>query len=247
MDPDYYSKYYHFERKHWWFTIRSKIISETIAKWVSPKMQTAILNTGVATGGSSEWLQQFGTVISVENDPAACRFIKEELKLDVTEASITRLPFTDNSFDMVCAFDVLEHVKEESAAYEEMKRVLKKEGALVVTVPAFRFLWSRHDVVNHHIRRYTRSSLKEKLQEKGFVIVYASYFNSLLFIPIALYRMLYSKFFGNRKLRSDFEIPLAKNRTLNKFFSMVFSAERHLLKRISFPAGISIILVARKQ
>jgi SAM-dependent methyltransferase len=247
MDPGYYSKYYHFERTHWWFTVRSGIISTIITERVNPDPDSLILNVGAATGASSEWLKKFGRVVSLESDPNTCRFLREELKVEVTEGSITQLPFPDKHFDLVCAFDVLEHVEEDVAAMQELNRVLNIGGTLIVTVPAFRFLWSRHDVVNHHKRRYTLSTLRRKLEASGLIISYASYFNSLLFVPIAVFRLL-NRFNGKKKnLRSDFESSLSSHDFLNRIFKGIFGLERKMLKYIRFPAGVSIIVVAKKR
>ncbi|MGZ5221278.1 MAG: class I SAM-dependent methyltransferase, partial [Chitinophagaceae bacterium] len=188
----------------------------------------------------------FGRVVSLENDMDACRFLREQLKMEVTEGSVTQLPFPDEHFDIVCALDVLEHVEEDAAAMQELKRVLKTGGALVVTVPAFRFLWSRHDLVNHHKRRYTLKDLTRKLMAKGFIISYLSYFNTLLFAPIACYRLLGRFNMQQRNLRSDFESRLSGNHFLNRMFRSIFGLEKKMLKHIRLPFGVSIVVVAKK-
>ncbi len=243
MEPDYYIKYYHFERSHWWFTVRARIISDIISKQVKPSPDSRVLNVGAATGASSEWLKPFGRVVSLESDPDTCRFLRDQLQMEVIEGSVSRLPFPDSHFDMVCAFDVLEHVEEDTLAMKEMKRVLKTGGLLMLTVPAFRFLWSSHDLVNHHKRRYTKKAITHKLTAIGFKIPYSSYFNSLLFPPIVIYRLL-----GKMKKRnhSDFESALSGNKWLNRIFRSIFDLERKMLKFIRFPAGVSIITAARK-
>lgn len=246
MDPGYYTKYYHFERSHWWFTVRAGIISAIITTRVHPKPESLILNVGAATGASSEWLRKFGTVVSLESDREVCRFVREELKMEITEGSVNQLPFPDEHFDMVCALDVLEHVEEDGAAMQELHRVLKTGGALLVTVPAFRFLWSRHDLVNHHKRRYSLQGLNRKLKATGFVISYSSYFNSLLFAPIAGYRLLGRFNIQRKKLRSDFESSLSGNHFLNRVFRSIFGLERKMLNHIRFPFGVSVVFVAKK-
>ena len=246
MDPGYYTKYYHFERSHWWFIVRARIISTIITNRIQPQPGSLILNVGAATGASSEWLTKFGTVVSLESDKEACRFLREELKIEVIEGSVNQLPFPDQHFDMVCAFDVLEHVAEDAVAMKELNRVLKTNGALVVTVPAFQFLWSRHDLVNHHKRRYTLKAFRQKLMATGFIISWSSYFNSLLFVPIAGYRLL-SRFRRQGKtLRSDFESHLSESHFLSRIFGSVFNLERKMLDHIRFPAGVSIVVVAKK-
>ena len=113
----------------------------------------------------------------------------------VTEASIIKLPFENNSFDLVCAFDVIEHVNEDTIAVEELWRVCKPGGNVCITVPAFQALWGTHDIVNGHKRRYTKKELQKLVAEKNDGdILYSSYFNFILFIPIFLFRKITSLF-----------------------------------------------------
>lgn len=248
MDKAYYNKYYLFERKHWWFTVREKIIGQAIVTWVGPSASERILNTGVATARSTQFLDQFGAVTSVENDKECCRFVREELNLPVIEASVTELPFPHESFDLVTAFDVIEHVKQDEKAITEFNRVLKPAASLVITVPAYPFLWSEHDEVNHHYRRYTASAVRELLSRNGFDIVYLTYFNSLLLLPIAAYRILSRSLRSKRHNRySDFEMPAGIIGWLNIIFKNIFLFESRLLKKFRMPAGVSILVVAKKR
>ena len=118
MQQSYYDDYYILEREHWWFQIRAKILTNRIAKIVNRGRELKILNVGVATGFTSEMLTQFGRVKSVEYNEDCYKFLKDKLDLDVVKASILELPFEDNSYDLVCAFDVIEHVENDSLAGE---------------------------------------------------------------------------------------------------------------------------------
>jgi SAM-dependent methyltransferase len=243
MDKNYYHQYYHYERNHWWFIVRGKIIMDQI-KGLTNKKTLRILNIGVATGRTTELLSQFGVVTSVEYDHDCCQFLRDHLHMEVINASITELPFEDNSFDLVCAFDVIEHVEDHVKATQEIRRVCTNQGHAIVTVPALMSLWSDHDVINHHVRRYKKQELKALFAPLKGETVKAIYFNSLLFPLIYVFRKLgLNKNEDNAK--SDFES--SKSSLLNKVFYGLFSLERKILKWVSFPIGVSILLAFRKE
>jgi SAM-dependent methyltransferase len=157
MQHEYYKEYYDLERKHWWFIAREKILSNYLSKLTEEKhfntKELKILNIGCGPGRTSEMLNKFGQVISVEYDKFCCEFTAKKTGLEIINASITELPFENNTFDIVCGFDVIEHVEDDSLGVSEMKRVAKKEGVIMITVPAFMSLWSRHDEINHHYKK----------------------------------------------------------------------------------------------
>jgi hypothetical protein len=114
-------------------------------------------------------------------------------------------------------------------------------GRFICTVPAFQFLWSGHDVVNHHRRRYTRPALRSRLQAAGFEVERVSYFNTLLFPGIAAARLLR---FGTRTTpRSDISLPTP---SVNRWLRRLFASERWLLRSVSLPVGVSIVAVCKK-
>ena len=189
MNQAYYQEYYHIEREHWWFLVRNKIIMNHLRGKLPANRPLKILNVGVATGYSSQLLAEFGQVKSVEYDQECYEFTKATVPIDLIQGSILELPFENDSYDLVCAFDVIEHVVEHELAVQEMQRVCKSSGLVCVTVPAFQFLWNQHDDVNHHVRRYTRPLLESLFQKTGR-IRFSSYFNFLLFFPIAGFRLL---------------------------------------------------------
>ncbi|MFT3827359.1 MAG: methyltransferase domain-containing protein [Chitinophagaceae bacterium] len=247
MQRSYYQKYYSFERNHWWFIVRAGILKKVINRCTGIKAGARILNAGVATGRTTEDLSIFGSVTSVENDPECCRFLREELNMEVTEASVTDLPFEDGIFDMICVLDVLEHVDDDRSALKELHRLNSKDGWLVLTVPAYQWLWSRHDEVNHHCRRYTRSQIRQRLEQSGYRIQYLSYFNSFLFPFIAVYRLVSRPFVKGTPLKSDFEIAGFEYKSwTNKLFGGIFGIEKKLIPSIRFPFGVSVIAVASK-
>ncbi len=246
MESDFLKRYYQLERTHWWFIVREQIISQQLRKSLPVNIEQRILNTGAATGKTTELLQEFGKVTSVEIDHDTCEFLKNTLHITVTEASVTALPFENNSFDVVCAFDVLEHVQDDVLAIKELKRVCKPGGMLFVTAPAFSFLWSNHDIVNHHYRRYTAGSLKA-LIEHGFQVQYLTFFNTILFLPIACYRVIRNVITKGKKAQSDFEgNGFVTSKWTGWLCKKIFGVEIFLLRYIKFPFGISLLASAKK-
>ncbi len=247
MESDYLHKYYLFERKHWWFRVREKILMQQLDKSLPSGASLKILNAGAATGRTSQMLQKYGAVVSVEKDHDTCVFLQQKLGLDVVESELESLPFEDNLFDVVCIFDVIEHIEEQKVAISELYRVCKTGGLLYCSVPAFSFLWSRHDEVNHHVRRYTRPGITQLIQSK-FKVVYNSYFNCLLFVPILCCRLFQRYMPKPKRMVSDFEhSKLLNGSFFSFFFNAIFSIEIFLLKFVPLPFGVSILVRAKKE
>jgi ubiquinone/menaquinone biosynthesis C-methylase UbiE len=249
MKPEYYHEYYHLERKNWWFLARKAILKNQISELVKSKTNLKILNVGAALGASTLMLKQFGEVTSLEYDKSCCDFVKKELGLEFINGSITELPFPDNEFDLVCAFDVVEHVEDDIKAISELHRVCKSDGYTFTTVPTFSFLWSDHDVINEHKRRYTISNYLSLFDPKMASIKFRSYFNFWLFFPIAVVRVLLS-YFGrtkkNEPVKSDF--GKVKVGFISKILFYIFKSETFFLKRgIRLPVGVSLMVISIKK
>lgn len=248
MDKGYYKKYYDYERNHWWFKVRADILMERVRDLAKGRTDFKILNVGVATGRTTELLKEFGEVTSVEYDKDCCEFLREQLNLEVINASITDLPFEKDSFDLICAFDVIEHVEDDQKSVDEMIRVCKEEGTVFVTVPAFMDLWSHHDEINHHQRRYLLPNLSSLFKEKNGKIN-STYFNTILFIPIYLVRKglkLFPSLRGKGKENAESDFALMESNALNKILYGIFSIEKFLLRYMKFPFGVSILLTFKR-
>ena len=253
MQHDYYKEYYDLERQHWWFVAREKIISNYIKKLIFEKsfqnQNLKILNIGCGPGRSSQYLSEFGKVVSIEYDKYCCEFASEKTGLEIIHGSITELPFDDQSFDLVCAFDVIEHVEDDQLAVSEMKRVAKDKGIIFITIPALMSLWSHHDVINHHFRRYKLSEIERLFAKvKDGNRIFATYFNFFLFIPIYLIRTI-SNLVKSGKNRpgsgSDFEAfkPGIMNDLL---FNLMHFETKFINKNIKLPFGVSLLYTWRK-
>ncbi|PCJ63543.1 MAG: hypothetical protein COA58_16325 [Bacteroidetes bacterium] len=251
MDPKFYKEYYTLERSHWWFKARLVILESVLKNIILKKYNNRIkvLNVGVATGATTEMLMKYSDVTSLEYDKDCCDFLKEKTGIQAVNASLTDLPFKDNEFDLICAFDVIEHIENDSLAIAEINRVLKPKAYYFITVPAFQFLWSNHDVINHHFRRYTKSGINDLFESHKFTIDYSTYFNFWLFFPIALVRFLLNLIPKKSKeitSGSDNE-GLNSSGIINSILFRIFRSEKILINRkIKFPVGVSILSIGQK-
>jgi ubiquinone/menaquinone biosynthesis C-methylase UbiE len=248
MELSYYKEYYLLERNNWWFQARKEILRSIIKRKLGNPSNLKILNVGAGLGATSVMLSDFGKVVSVEYDKYCCDFVKSELGMEFINCSATELPFGDGQFDLVCAFDVIEHIKEDKKAVEEMLRVCRKEGHTFTTVPAFMFLWSEHDLINHHVTRYTKRRYTQLFDWNRQRLILSSYFNFWLFFPVAVFRIAKKLLGQNRKpgsLQSDFSV--AKNNALTKFLFSIFYSEKFILNLgLTMPLGVSFLQLTRK-
>lgn len=247
MDRNFLDDYFKMEREHWWFRVREDIILDQFKTSVYNGAPLQILNVGAATGRSSEMLEPFGQIQSIEYDEPSYRFCLDLLKMKIDQGSITELPYPDNAFDFVCAFDVVEHVEDHQKAISELFRVCKPGGKIFITVPAFMSLWSNHDVVNHHFRRYRKHQLLNLFSPNGGRLIRTSYFNFFLFIPIFLVRSIQRMFTRKKQEELKPDNDMIESGFINGVFKAVFSFERTLLRKINFPFGVSLLMLWEKK
>lgn len=247
MDRQFLDEYFQLEREHWWFQVREKIIVEQVKRLFPEKKSLNILNVGAATGRSTEILQPFGLVDSLEYDLPSFEFCRDELKLNIKNGSILELPYEDEQFDLVCAFDVVEHVAYDAKAIEELFRVCKPGGKIFVTVPAFMSLWSTHDIVNQHFRRYTKKELLQHFRNNHGRLLRSTYFNSIMFIPVWIVRRLQYILNGN-KTPSDLKPDnnWTKGGLLSNLLYKIFDIDRYLLRSFDLPIGVSLMVAWEK-
>jgi SAM-dependent methyltransferase len=248
MQHDYYKEYYELERNHWWFVAREKILSNYIHKLLHleklPHTNLNILNVGCGPGRSSEYLSKFGRVTSIEYDKFCCEFASEKTGLEIINGSITALPFKNNTFDLVCAFDVIEHVEDDQLAVNELKRVTKNNALVLITVPAFMSLWSHHDVINHHFKRYKIKEVNQLFDSTNDGNkVFDTYFNTLLFSPIYFFRKISNLLkLGEKRKGSGSDFEAFKPGVLNTILYKIMHFESSIINRkIRFPFGVSIM------
>lgn len=244
MDKDFYLEYASVEDNHWWFVGRRQIIDSFIRRLNLPK-NAEILEAGCGTGGNLIMLSAHGRVDAMEVDEVACELANQRKVTKVQNGSLpNNIPFQDK-YDLILILDVLEHLDDDLAALTALYSKLKPGGWLLVTVPAYQFLWSQHDEINHHKRRYALKNLKQVVCKANYQLYKATYFNTLLFPLIAFLRFLSKLSLRSSTVRtqSDLKMP---SKFINYFLSMLFAAESLFLDYIYFPFGVSILLLARK-
>lgn len=241
MDIEAYSLAAEVEDEHWWFRGRRAILRSILDRYVPPASRPrTILEVGCGNGGNLLLLSAYGQVFAVEKDDAARTRASSRGVAHVEKGWLPDgLPYAEDRFDLIAAFDVLEHIDDDREAVRALRNRITPNGLLVVTVPAFGWLWSQHDDVSHHKRRYTRAGLLALLTECCFDITYSSYFNTLLF-PIAVSHVALGKVLGG----SPYCALQMPPRPVNRLLEAVFSLERVLIPRASFPYGLSILLCA---
>lgn len=239
MEKEFEKNYHELEKAHFWFKARRLIVRRIMGNL--PK-DAYILDVGCSSGVLLEELQQdnYKHVYGVDISEQAIQHCKQNglENTYVMDAQNIQIP---QKFDFIIASDCLEHLKNDRKALANWKELLKYGGTLVVFVPAFNALWSYHDDVNMHFRRYTRKELVQKLKATDLVIKRSGYWNSFLFIPIASVRIL-SRWLGQKKKGDLNKLP-----TLNTLYLSILKLENYLLKFLNFPVGVSTFCITKKQ
>lgn len=235
-----YSNLYNWEISHWWYRVRREIVKNIFEKYFQ-KNDLKIFDVGCGTGALMKELKFYGEVYGLDFSDKAIEFCRQRGEKNLILGSINKIPFEDNFFDVVISLDVLEHVEDDIGAISEIKRVLKKGGISIVFVPAFMFLWSKTDELSCHLRRYTLLNLKKKISGEGLFILRSSYFNTFLFLPIFMVRLLVRLF----KIKINNEIDMG-SKFMNGVFYKIFHIESILLRYINFPFGVSIMVISKK-
>jgi SAM-dependent methyltransferase len=245
VEERYYSEYYEVEDRHWWFVGRRRIFERVLDRRLGPApgRRRRILDVGCGTGTMLHHLARYGDAEGVDADARAVALCHRRGLERVRQAELP-LPWGDGTFDLVTALDVLEHADDDTALLRELRRVTRPGGMVMVSVPAFRWLWGPQDEISHHRRRYTARELERRVRDSRLELCHLSYFNTLLFPPIAAVRLLRPHRAGSRELRSDFE--LTRPGRLNDLLGRVFGAEARAVERLRLPVGVSILALARR-
>jgi SAM-dependent methyltransferase len=239
MDRSVYRHMAELDQQHWWYKARREVLSALIARTAPPPPGAAILEVGCGTGHNFAMLGHFGRVDAVELDDEARSLAEQRLGRSVMRAPLPELADVPaGHYDLIGAFDVIEHIEDDSAALVSIGRRLKPAGKLVMTVPAHQWMWSAHDVVNHHKRRYSKRGLGDLVKGAGLRLEKIGYFNSLLF-PVAVTERAASKI--RKKQDADLSLPPP---ALNAVLERTFAAERHLIGRVPLPPGLSLFAIA---
>ncbi len=239
MDRIVYDRMAAHDSTHWWYRARRDILSDYLIRYGNMPKGARILEIGCGTGHNLPMLARFGEVDAIEIDPAAREIASERLGKPVGDAPLPDLPgVARGSYDLVAVLDVVEHIEDDVAALKGMASLLKPGGKILIAVPAHQWLWSAHDVVNHHHRRYSKGSLVKAIEAAGLTSRKLTYFNSLLF-PLAAAARIAGRLTGRDD--SD-DSPPAK--PLNALFETIFRLERHAVGRVPLTPGVSIVTLA---
>ena len=227
------------DQRHWWYRARRDVLADLIRREAKPAVGARILEIGCGTGHNLAMLGQFGEIDAIELDDESRALAEQRLGRSIMTARLPELAgIVDHAYDLIAALDVIEHIDDDAGAVAAIAPKLKRGGKFVMTVPAHQWMWSAHDVVNHHKRRYSRAGLKRLIEGSPLKLEKLGYFNSLLF-PLALADRLASKARG----KDDAEVKLP-SAPLNCALEAVFRAERHLVGRLPLPPGLSLFAVA---
>ena len=239
MERIVYEQMAELDQKHWWYVARRTVLAALIRRTVRPPMDAAILEVGCGTGHNLAMLGQFGSVDALELDPEARKLAEKRLGKPILSAPLPALKGVPKEhYDLVAALDVIEHLADDRAAIESISRRLKLGGKFLMTVPAHQWMWSAHDVANHHQRRYSHRGLRHLFAGSSLRLEKSGFFNSLLF-PFAVAERMASKLRG--KDDGDIRLPPA---WLNTALEKGFALERYAIGSVPLPPGLSLFAVA---
>jgi SAM-dependent methyltransferase len=239
MQPSEIDKMHRLEENHWWFQGKKLLVEHFVVS--AGIIGGKFLDIGCGTGMFLKILATYGSVFGVDVSAQALAYCRDKVAAELTLAAGDQLPFPDDSFSFVSLLDIIEHADDDLAVLKEAYRVCIPGGAVLVTVPAFRLLWSNHDVAHHHKRRYRLPELKRIGTEAGFIVERITYTNFFIFLPVLIKRtMLSTKHNG---LESDLaETPALLNRMLLSLYRL----EVFYLGKANFPWGVSLLMLIKK-
>ncbi len=237
-----YEAMYGLEDVYWWFVARRQLAVDILEREIGSRKDLRILDVGCGTGSNLAEFSRLGVATGIDMSTDALAFCRRRGIESVALTAVERLPFPDATFDVVTAMDMLEHTDDDLPALTELRRVLRPGGLLLVTVPAYGFLWSEHDEALKHRRRYTAHELRNKMTLTDFQIERTSYFITSLFFPILAMRVHQGLFKKSTHPQTSVRLlPKWLNSTLVGLLGM----ERRLFRSMNLPFGVSIVALAR--
>ena len=242
MDRDYELQTHQAEDRHWWYRGRRTVLERVMDELGLPP-GARILDAGCGSGRNMVELARRGTVTGVELSAPSVEKARERGCGEVIEGSVLDMPFADGSFDLAVSLDVIEHLEDDLGALRELRRTVAPGGALLVTVPAYQWLWSGHDEINHHQRRYTRRSLQAVAEQAGWSQTRTTYFNSLL-LPVAILLRILDRV-NTKTTESSLDLWVPPE-PVNQALEVPLKLEAAMISRGGrIPAGLSLLSVFR--
>lgn len=248
MDTQFYYEWASLEDKYWWFIARRRILERALNS-LNIDSKSDILEIGSGTGGNLGLLSKYGNLYALESSDDAITLANKRGITKVEKGSLPdNLPFGSKKFDLICMIDVLEHIDDDLATLKTLHGLLKPGGKLLLTAPAYQFLWSHQDEISQHKRRYTRNSLEPIIRDAEFSILYSTYFNTIFFpivLAVRMFKTAMRSLVGNNvKIYEDSDYNMPSN-AVNKLLTGIFSFERHAISKIALPFGVSIMVIAQ--
>ena len=235
-----YQQMMEVEDKHWWFVARRSLIEQVISKLNLPE-DAEIFEAGCGSGGNLAMLARHGKVYAMELNETARLFARNLQIGEIQPGCLPDdIPFPDKKFDLILLLDVLEHLEEDTASLQALSTKLKPSGWLLITVPAYPWLWSKQDELLHHKRRYILSNLCKIVSSAGYKVHFVNHFNFVLFPLIAIVRFVQNLF---NKGGNEQAMP---PQLINQILTFLFAFECHLINRLYLPFGVSIMLYAQR-
>jgi SAM-dependent methyltransferase len=243
MEPEAFRALVELDDRHWWFAGRRRIIHAQLSRLDLPS-PAEVLDAGCGSGRTMDDLRRYGRVRGFDLNELGVRHARARGHEDVHVARVEEIPYPDESFDLVTCLDVIEHTRDDVRSLRELLRVTRPGGMLVATVPAYQALWSYHDEVNQHFRRYRRSTFRRAAVAAGWEPVTWSYFNAILLAPAAAVRLSARVLPDRGRDRSDLRMtPPSAGVLLEAPMRVEAAAIRH---GVRLPAGLSLMTVLRR-
>lgn len=246
MEASVYEQFAELEKNHFWFRGRRRIFFDLLDRELGERRDLQVLEVGCGAGGMLAPLSRYGTVHGLDISHEYLGYCRQRGFDRVVTGSGLELPFEDASFDLVALFDAIEHIPDDRRVLEEVRRVLRPDGLVFISVPAYQFLFSQNDRLVHHQRRYTRRRLGALIESAGLHPSKLTYFNAFLFpliVPAVLVLKLKESLFGLPDDQTNLSHSFAK--PISDTFAWIMGSERHLLRHTEFPFGHSLIAIAR--
>ena len=242
MESEAYARIFEIEERLWWYKGRRRICFNLLQRHLGERRDLEVLDVGCGTGYNLPLLSRFGRARGVDMSPEALDFCRRRGVTDVTLHTAGELPFSDASFDLLTAFDVIEHIEDDRAALREFRRVLRPGGWMLIYTPALPWLYNEHDRIVHHKRRYRRAELGEKISEAGYRLEHLAYVNGLVLPLVLLARGLAGLRSGQS--HQEMEIP---GPVVNGLVTALCYLEEPLVRRDLVPIGMTLVALARRE
>jgi SAM-dependent methyltransferase len=244
MDESVYHKNFEVEDSYWWFVARNNIIKKIIKEYCRLPEGSVVLDIGCGTGSFAKGISEDYQVHCLDTSSLALHYCELRGLNNLHNCTVQEFSPNDLSINAITMLDVLEHIEDDRSVVKRIYEILSKEGIYIATVPAYKWLWSGHDILHQHWRRYKSNELINIIKNEGFTILYHTYFDTFLF-PLAALKRIWGKITGEGKKNVE-PVELVPD-LINKLFTKIFSFEGNLIPKVKFPFGLSILVIAIKR